>query len=71
MQKGIACILLTQVKQDGKLTAWCAQYDETHLRPGLGARNFEPPSLSGMESVGLVEISHGRRTTLPRDHRRG
>jgi len=53
VEKGIACILHTQVKQDGKLTAWCAQHDETTLAPAW-ARKFEPPSLSGNETVGLV-----------------
>ncbi|WP_438480307.1 pectate lyase [Oleiharenicola lentus] len=53
VEKGVACILRSQVKQDGKLTAWCAQHDEDTLAPAP-ARNFEPASLSGMESVGLV-----------------
>ncbi|AOS44487.1 Pectic acid lyase [Lacunisphaera limnophila] len=53
--KGITCILRTQVRQDGRLTAWCAQHDETTFAPAW-ARNFEPPSLSGMESVGLVKF---------------
>jgi PelA/Pel-15E family pectate lyase len=53
--KGIACILRTQVKQDGRLTGWCAQHDEVTFAPAW-ARNFEPPSLSGNESVGLVRF---------------
>ncbi len=55
VERGLACILRTQVKQEGKLTAWCAQHDETTLAPAW-ARNFEPPSLSGSESVGLVKL---------------
>jgi PelA/Pel-15E family pectate lyase len=51
--RGIDCILKTQLKHGGKLTAWCAQYDEHTLEPAW-ARNFEPPSLSGEESVGIV-----------------
>ena len=51
--RGIGCILRTQVRQDGNLTAWCAQHDETTFAPAW-ARKFEPPSLSGNESVGLV-----------------
>ncbi len=58
VQRGIACILRTQVKQDGKLTAWCAQHDEVTFAPAW-ARNFEPPSLSGDESVGLVRFLMG------------
>lgn len=53
--KGIECILRTQVRKDGKLTAWCAQHDENTLAPAA-ARNFEPASLSGRESVGLVSF---------------
>lgn len=51
--RAIDCILRTQVRQDGRLTGWCAQHDVQTLEPAW-ARNFEPPSLSGHESVGLV-----------------
>ncbi len=53
--RGIDCILRTQIKQDAKLTAWCAEHDETTLEPAW-ARNFEPPTLSGGESVGVVRF---------------
>lgn len=53
--RGVDCLLRTQVKQNGKLTAWCAQHDEKTLAPAW-ARNFEPPSLSGNESVGIVRF---------------
>ncbi len=53
--RGIACILKTQVKQDDRLTVWCAQHDEQTLAPAW-ARKFEPPSLSGEESVGIVSF---------------
>ena len=52
---GIDCILKTQVKQDGQLTAWCAQHEEKTLEPAW-ARAYEPPSLSGSESVGVVRF---------------
>ena len=51
--RGIDCILKTQIIQDGKPTAWCAQHDEKTLQPAW-ARAYEPPSLSGAESVGIV-----------------
>jgi PelA/Pel-15E family pectate lyase len=51
--KGIDCILKCQVVIDGKRTAWCAQHDEKTYAPAP-ARAFEPVSLSGHESVGLV-----------------
>ncbi len=53
--RGIGCILKTQIEQDGKLTAWCAQHDEKTLEPAW-ARAYEPPSLSGAESVGIVRF---------------
>jgi PelA/Pel-15E family pectate lyase len=55
VQRGIDCILKTQVRQDGKLTVWCAQHDEKTLAPAW-ARKYEPPSLSGSESVGIVRF---------------
>jgi PelA/Pel-15E family pectate lyase len=53
--RGLDCILKTQVVQDGKLTVWCAQHDEVTLAPAW-ARKYEPPSLSGAESVGIVRF---------------
>lgn len=55
VQRGIDCILQTQIRQVGKLTVWCAQHDERSLAPAW-ARKYEPPSLSGSESVGLVRF---------------
>lgn len=55
LARGIDCVLKTQIKQDGKRTAWCAQYDEHTLQPAW-ARAYEPPSLSGAESVGIVSF---------------
>jgi PelA/Pel-15E family pectate lyase len=55
IERGVSCILRTQIIQDGKLTVWCAQHDEATLAPAW-ARNFEPPSLSGHESVGIVRF---------------
>ncbi|MBF9144122.1 pectate lyase [Hymenobacter sp. BT439] len=53
--RGVDCILKTQVVQNGRPTAWCAQYDEVSLQPAK-ARAFELPSLSGAESVGIVRF---------------
>ncbi|WP_286130516.1 pectate lyase [Solirubrum puertoriconensis] len=55
VQRGISCILRTQYVQNGKLTAWCAQHDRRTLLP-TKARAFELPSLSGMETVGILEF---------------
>lgn len=51
--KGIDCIIKTQYKQNGVLTAWCAQHDEVTLAPA-NARAFELASLSGYESAKIV-----------------
>jgi PelA/Pel-15E family pectate lyase len=53
--RGIELILRTQIRQDGQLTAWCAQYDERTLEPAW-ARSYEPPSVSGSESVGIIRF---------------
>ena len=53
--RGIESILRMQVRQNGKLTAWCAQHDKNTLEP-TWARAYEPPSLSGGESVGIVRF---------------
>ena len=53
--RSIDCILKTQIKQDGKRTAWCAQHDEKTLEPAW-ARAYEPPSFSGAESVGIIRF---------------
>lgn len=51
--KGVDCILKTQVVINGKLTVWCAQHDEHTLAPAK-ARAYELPSLSGAESDEIV-----------------
>ncbi len=53
--KGLACILKTQINDAGKPTAWCQQYDEIDLQPAW-ARKFEPPSICNRESVGIVQL---------------
>jgi len=55
VEKGIDCILATQLKEDDRLTVWCAQYDERSLQPAP-ARTYERVSLSGEESVGIVRF---------------
>ncbi|MBN1414261.1 MAG: pectate lyase [Bacteroidales bacterium] len=51
--KGIECILKTQIIVDGEPTVWCAQHDEFTLAPA-NARSYELASFSGSESVGIV-----------------
>jgi len=53
--RGTDCIIKTQVVQEGRRSAWCAQHDERTLAPAP-ARAYELVSLSGEESVGIVRF---------------
>ncbi|MDQ0232013.1 pectate lyase [Metabacillus malikii] len=54
LDSGLDYILKSQIKVDGELTAWCAQHDPTTYEP-KEARSYEHPSISGSESVGIVQ----------------
>ena len=54
MEGGLRVILQTQLSVDGKFAGWCAQYNDVTLEPAQ-ARSYEPPSISGVESVGIVQ----------------
>jgi PelA/Pel-15E family pectate lyase len=51
--KGIDCIINTQINDFGEVTAWCQQHDEVTLQPAW-ARAFEPPSICNAESANIV-----------------
>lgn len=56
VDRGVACILATQIKNaDGLPTLWGQQHDPLTLQP-CAARNFEPIAFSAAESTGLVEF---------------
>jgi pectinesterase len=59
--RGVDCILKTQIKQDGRLTGWCQQYDAQTLQPAK-ARAYELPSIAGSESatiaIFLMSLDH-------------
>lgn len=55
IEKAIECIVKTQIKVDGKLTAWCTQYNAKTLEPEM-ARKFELVSISANESVGIIRF---------------
>jgi PelA/Pel-15E family pectate lyase len=55
VERGVECILKTQVVVEGKLTVWGAQHDEVTFRPAP-ARKFEPVSLASKESVGITRF---------------
>lgn len=58
VQKGIQCILNTQITVNGVKTAWCQQHDEVSLKPA-SARAYELPSICTSESVGIVNFLRG------------
>ena len=55
VEKGIECILKTQVIVNGRRTVWGAQHDEVTFA-SAPARTFEPASLSAGESVDIVRF---------------
>jgi PelA/Pel-15E family pectate lyase len=55
VQRGIGCILATQIVVNGTKTGWCAQHDEQTLEPAQ-ARTYELPSLSGSEGAALFRF---------------
>jgi PelA/Pel-15E family pectate lyase len=54
-EKGISCILKTQIIVKNKPAIWCAQHDEFTFLPAK-ARSYELPSFSGGESVGIINL---------------
>lgn len=53
VERGIGCILASQVVVDGRRVVWAAQHDPLTLAP-VGARSFEPAALSGKEGPALA-----------------
>lgn len=53
IDKGIACILQTQISIDGKKAIWAAQYDKDTLQPAK-ARAYELPALASSESSDIL-----------------
>ncbi len=53
--KGIECILATQIVVDGQPTIWCQQYDHITLKPAA-ARAYELPSYCPQESAHIVAL---------------
>lgn len=53
--KGVACILATQIVRNGRPTVWCQQHDHVTLQPAP-ARAFELASFCSAESAGLIRL---------------
>ncbi|MBQ7419833.1 MAG: pectate lyase [Prevotella sp.] len=55
LEKGVECILKTQIVTDGELTVWCQQHDRETYLPAP-ARAFELPSYCSTESGAIVRL---------------
>jgi PelA/Pel-15E family pectate lyase len=55
VQRGIGCIVATQVQVGGKKTVWGAQHDPIGLAP-VKARAYEHAALSGRESAAILNF---------------
>jgi PelA/Pel-15E family pectate lyase len=53
VNRGIRCILATQIVVNGSRTVWCQQHDALTLEP-CSARNYEMPSASSAESAEIM-----------------
>lgn len=54
-EKGIDCILATQIRVDGQPTVWCQQHDRETFVPAP-ARSYELPSFCSAESSQIVGL---------------
>jgi len=54
-ERGMECILATQVVMNGRKTVWAQQHDALTLAPVAG-RNFEMPALSSGESAAVLSF---------------
>ena len=64
IDKGIDCILKTQIVVDGKLTAWAQQYDKNTLKPVM-ARKFELVGLASSQSAAITEFLIHQKNPSP------
>jgi PelA/Pel-15E family pectate lyase len=64
VEYGVGCIIRTQIKVNGVLTGWCAQYNQNTLQPEM-ARKFELVSISGQESVGIIKFLMRQKNPTP------
>lgn len=53
LQRGVQCLLATQIVAAGRRTAWAQQHDPLTLQP-TSARNYEMPSQAAAESAGIT-----------------
>ena len=62
IDRAVDYILKSQIVSQGKLTAWCAQHDPGTYAP-VTARAYELPSISGCESVPIIQFLMNQEQT--------
>jgi PelA/Pel-15E family pectate lyase len=62
--RGLACLLATQIVVKGQRTVWGQQHDPLTLQP-TSARSYELTSLTGLESVAVVDYLMRLRAPNP------
>ena len=55
LDRGIGCVLRTQIFVNGKPTGWAQQYDDKTLTPAT-ARSYELPAICGSETAGVTML---------------
>ena len=68
VEHGVDMILNSQITSNNLKTAWCQQHDKSTLAPA-SARAYELPSISGSESVGIVDFLKKYDTSLGSNRR--
>src|SRR5687768_9396904 len=53
--KGVECVIKTQIVVNGVPTGWCQQYEPETLQPAK-ARTYELPSIAGDETAGVLKL---------------
>ncbi|MBB4634007.1 pectate lyase [Longimicrobium terrae] len=64
VERGVGCILATQVAVNGRKTVWGAQHDPISLVP-VKARAYEHASLTGRESAAILDFLLGVQNPSP------
>lgn len=57
-ERGLDCIVKTQIVVNGQPTGWCQQYEPDTLRPAK-ARSYELPSIAGDETCSILRLLMG------------
>ena len=52
-ERGVECLVNTQILENGKMNVWCQQHDHITLKPA-SARSFEPAAICNGESSEIV-----------------